>query len=41
MKTTIRPYEQSDKAGVCNLLNQTSNTPIGEDMFEMSAKTSY
>ncbi|OBZ17183.1 GNAT family N-acetyltransferase [Bacillus sp. FJAT-26390] len=35
MITTIRPYEQSDKAGVCNLLNQTSNAPIGEDMFEM------
>ncbi|NRF92917.1 hypothetical protein HQN89_18215 [Paenibacillus frigoriresistens] len=35
MQIIIRPYEQSDKAQVCNLLNQTSNAPLGEDMFEM------
>lgn len=35
MQIIIRPYEQSDKAQVCHLLNQTSNAPLGEDMFEM------
>ncbi|NOU85547.1 hypothetical protein GC102_07110 [Paenibacillus sp. LMG 31460] len=35
MQIIIRPYEQSDKADVCKLLNQTSNVPLGEDMFEM------